>query len=112
MSTRQRSDKTAKYKASFIYITPSILVKINFILGPISITPIVYKNQLSGYGFWTKFFMVFSYTVFLNNMFLRYMGVSRISGWSKKIIIIGGLSEARNIVGIKISCKNRIFLYL
>jgi hypothetical protein len=45
-------------------------------------------------------------------MFLRYMGVSRISGWSKKIIIIGGLSEARNIVGIKISCKNRIFLYL
>jgi hypothetical protein len=38
----------------------------------------------------------FSYTVFLNNMFLRYMGVSRISGWSKKIIIIiGGLSEAK-----------------
>jgi hypothetical protein len=54
------------------------------------------KNQVSGYGFWTKFFMVFSYTVFLNNMFLRYMGVSRISGWSKKKkIIIGGLSEAK-----------------
>ena len=55
---------------------PSILAKISFILGPISITPIVYKNQVSGHGFWTKFFMVFSYTVFLNNMFLRYMGVS------------------------------------
>ena len=80
MSTRQRSDKTANYKASFIYITPSILAKISFILGPISITPIVYKNQVSGHGFWTKFFMVFSYTVFLNNMFLRYRGVSRISG--------------------------------
>jgi hypothetical protein len=52
-------------KNSFIYITPSILVKISFILHPISITPIVYKNQVSGYGFWTKFFMVFSYTVFL-----------------------------------------------
>jgi hypothetical protein len=51
-----------------------------FILGPISITPIVYKNQVSGHGFWTKIFMVFSYTVFPNNMFLRYMGVSRISG--------------------------------
>ena len=76
MSTRQRSDKTANYKASFIYITPSILVKINFILGPISITPIVYKNQVSGYGFWTKFFMVISYTVFLNNMSLRYRGGS------------------------------------
>jgi hypothetical protein len=79
MSTRQRSDKTANYKASFIYITPSIFVKISFIL-PISITPIVYKNQVSGYGFWIKYFMVFSYTVFLNNMFLRYRGVSRISG--------------------------------
>jgi uncharacterized membrane protein SirB2 len=79
MSTRQRSDKTAKYKASFIYITPSILAKISFILGPISRTPIVYKNQVSGHGFWTKFFMVFSYTVF-SNMFLRYRGVSRISG--------------------------------
>jgi hypothetical protein len=33
MSTRQRSDKAANYKASFIYITPSILVKISFILG-------------------------------------------------------------------------------
>ena len=54
MSTRQRSDKTANYKASFIYITPSILVKISFISNPISITPIVYKNQVSGYGFWTK----------------------------------------------------------
>jgi hypothetical protein len=52
MSTRQRSDKTKKYKASFIYITPSILAKISFILGPISITPIVYKNQVSGHGFW------------------------------------------------------------
>jgi hypothetical protein len=80
MSTRQRSDKTAKYKTSFIYIAPSSLAKISFILGPISITPIVYKNQVSGHGFWTKFFMVFSYTVFLSNMFLRYMGVSRISG--------------------------------
>jgi hypothetical protein len=80
MSTRQLSDKTVKYKASFIYITPSILAKISFILGHISITPIVYTNQVSGHGFWTKFFMVFSYTVFLNNMFLRYMGVSRISG--------------------------------
>jgi hypothetical protein len=69
MSTRQRSDKTSKYKASLKYITPSILVKIIFILGPISRTPIVYKNQVSGHGFWTKFFMVFSYTVFLNNMF-------------------------------------------
>jgi hypothetical protein len=59
---------------------PSILVKISFILGPISITLIVYKNQVSGYGFWTKFFMIFSYTVFFNNMFLRYRGVSRISG--------------------------------
>jgi hypothetical protein len=76
MSTRQRSDKTEKYKASFIYITPSIIAKISFILGPISITPIVYNNQVSDYGFWTKFFMVFSYTVFLNNMFLRYMGIS------------------------------------
>jgi hypothetical protein len=38
------------------------------------------------------------------------MGVSRISGWSKKIIIIiGGLSEAKKNFGIKISCKNRIF---
>jgi hypothetical protein len=27
----------------------------SWILGPISITPIVYKNQVSGYGFWTKF---------------------------------------------------------
>jgi hypothetical protein len=80
MSTRQRSDKTSKYKASLKYITPSILVKISFILGPISRTPIVYKNQVSGHGFWTKFFMVFSYTVFLNNMFLRYRGLSRISG--------------------------------
>ena len=76
MSTRQLSDKTAKYKTSFIYITPSILVKISFILNPISITPIVYKNQVSGYGFWTKFFMVISYTVFLNNMSLRYRGGS------------------------------------
>jgi hypothetical protein len=42
MSTRQRSDKTAKYKASFIYTTPSMLAKISFILGPISRTPIVY----------------------------------------------------------------------
>jgi hypothetical protein len=58
MSTRQRSDKTAKYKTSFIYIALSSLAKIRFILGPISITPIVYKNQVSGYGFWTKFFMV------------------------------------------------------
>jgi hypothetical protein len=41
---------TEKYKASFIYITPSILAKISFILGPISITPIVYKNQVSGHG--------------------------------------------------------------
>jgi hypothetical protein len=62
-----------------IYIRTSILVKISFILDPISITPIVYKNQVNGYGFWTKLFMVFSYTVFLNNMFLRYRGVSRIS---------------------------------
>jgi hypothetical protein len=84
MSTRQRSDKTAKYKASFIYIMPSSLAKISFILGPKSITPIVYKNQVSGYGFWTNFFMVFSYTVFLNNMFLRYRGASKISGKSKK----------------------------
>jgi hypothetical protein len=45
------------------------------IFRPISRTPIVYKNQVSGHGFWTKFFMVFSYTVFLNNMFLRYRGV-------------------------------------
>jgi hypothetical protein len=52
---------------------PNILAKISFILGPISRTPIVYKNQVSGHGFWTKFFMVFSYTVFLNNMFLRYI---------------------------------------
>ena len=80
MSTRQRSDNTAKYETSFIYITPSSLAKINFTLGPISITPIVYKDQVSGYGFWTKFFMVFSYTVFLNNMVLRYRDVSRISG--------------------------------
>jgi hypothetical protein len=36
-------------------------------LGPKSITPIVYKNQVSGHGFWTKFVMVFSYTVFFNN---------------------------------------------
>jgi hypothetical protein len=57
----------ANYKASFIYITPSILVKISFILGPISITPIVYKNQVSGYGFWTKCFMVFSYSVMYIN---------------------------------------------
>jgi hypothetical protein len=48
-----------KYKASFIYIMPSILAKISFILGPISRTPIVYKNQVSGHGFWIKFFMVF-----------------------------------------------------
>jgi hypothetical protein len=80
MSTRKRSDKTANYKASFIYITPSILVNISFILGPKSITPIIYTNKVSGHGFCTKFFMVFSYTVFLNNMFLRYRGVSRISG--------------------------------
>jgi hypothetical protein len=80
MSTRQRSDKTAKYETSFIYITLSSLDKISFILGPISITPIAYRNQVSGYGFWTKFFMVFSYTVFLNNMVLRYRDVSRISG--------------------------------
>jgi hypothetical protein len=59
MSTRQRSDKTSKYKASIIYITHSILAKISFILGLISRTPIVYKNQVSGHGFWTKFFMVF-----------------------------------------------------
>jgi hypothetical protein len=49
-------------------------------MAKIQITPIAYKNQVSGHGFWTKMFMVFSYTVFLNNMFLRYMGVSRISG--------------------------------
>jgi hypothetical protein len=42
---------------------------------------IVYKNQVSGYGFWTKFFMVFSCTIFLKNMFLIYRGVSRISGY-------------------------------
>ena len=73
--TKQQNTKPHVYT-----LTPSILAKISFILGPISITPIVYKNQVSGHGFWTKFFMVFSYTVFLNNMFLRYRGVSRISG--------------------------------
>ena len=41
----------------------SILAKISFILGPISRTPIVYKNQVSCHGFWTKFFMVSSYTI-------------------------------------------------
>jgi hypothetical protein len=93
MPTRQRSDKTAKYKTSFIYITPSTLAKISFILGPISMTLIVYKNQVSGHGFWTKFFMVFSYTVFLNNMFLRYRGVFLVSRFHAKIVFflfVGG----------------------
>jgi hypothetical protein len=36
-------------------------------------------------------------------------------GWffcKPTFVIIGGLSEARNFFGIKISCKNRIFFYL
>ena len=70
MSTRQRSDKTAKYKTSFIYITPNSLAKICFILGPISITPILYKNQVSGHGFWTKFFMIFSYTQCISQQYV------------------------------------------
>jgi hypothetical protein len=56
-------------------------------------TLIVYKNQVSGHGFWTKFFMVFSYTVFLNNMFLRYRGVFLVSRFHAKIVFflfVGG----------------------
>jgi hypothetical protein len=65
MSTRQRSDNTENYKASFIYITPSILAKISFILGPISITPIVYKIKevamVSGLNFsWFSHTLYFS----------------------------------------------------
>jgi hypothetical protein len=62
MSTRQRSDKTTKYKASFIYFI--FLAKISFILGPISITLIVYKNKVamvSGLNFsWFSHTLYFS----------------------------------------------------
>ena len=81
----------------------------SFILGPISITPIVYKNQVSGHGFWTKFFMVFSYTVFLSNMFLRYTWAYPGFQVRVKKIMISGLGETRNVFGIKISCTHRIF---
>ena len=46
--TKQQNTKPHLYT---MYITPSSLAKISLILGPISITPIVYKNQVGGHGF-------------------------------------------------------------